>query len=552
MPPNANKPRVVLVRPRDLGSVPPGAPVQDPLGVGYLASALRARGYEVYLLDAHALGVDTATLAACALALDPDLVGLSLHSFADYKHCVEFSRILRAGSRAVCVWGGEHATYNARRILEQHPEVDAVVLGEGEATVVEMAESVNGDGFGTRPIAGAFVRLRDGGIADGGHRPSVSDLDAIPRPAKDIVETALLRDEPVSLSLLTGRGCTHSCTFCTAHDFMRLAGGKVWRRQSPRRVVDEIVDLKRRYLGHPRVHPVIQFQDVIFLGTSTAAKHWVEDFIAEMRARSLSVPFYCMVRADAIIANEGVLRDLVDVGLWSVEMGIETGVDRILQLYNKLNAVSDNVLAVELMRKHGVTFDASGYIMFDPRMTLEEVRENARYLEWYGAATWDFFVTRLQLYPGTAVRAELVAQGRFDDEGKIDKTSGYLFEDERVEAVASYAYYYDIRIRKLDLLLRDAKAHAAQSVRAGDAPRELVTSAIRLVHRTYCDHLLHLCDLAERGALADEAGPSIAKFMARVDTLTELLAGVLHAVSGPITALHEPEPSYAFAAAAPV
>ena len=106
MPANVDNPRVALVRPRDLGSVPPGAPVQDSLGVGYLASALRSQDYEVYILDAHSLGVDTATLAACTIALDPDVVGLSLHSFADYRHCVEFSQILRANSQAVCVWGG--------------------------------------------------------------------------------------------------------------------------------------------------------------------------------------------------------------------------------------------------------------------------------------------------------------------------------------------------------------------------------------------------------------------------------------------------------------
>ena len=188
---------------------------------------------------------------------------------------------------------------------------------------------------------------------------------------------------------------------------MRLAGGKVWRRQSPRRVVDEIVELKQRYLQNPLVHPVIQFQDVIFLGTSTAARGGGRLHRRDA-ARSLSVPFYCMVRADAIIANEGLLRDLVDVGLWSVEMGIETGVDRILELYNKLNAVSDNVLAVELMRKHGVTFDASGYIMFDPRMTLDEVRANARYLE-CDARHVGLLRDPLQLDPGTAVRAELIA-----------------------------------------------------------------------------------------------------------------------------------------------
>ena len=95
---------------------------------------------------------------------------------------MEFSQILRANSQAVCVWGGEHATYNARRILEQHPEVNAVILGEGEATVVEMVASVKSEEFGKSPIVGAVLRLGDGSsIVDGGNRPSVTDLDAISR-----------------------------------------------------------------------------------------------------------------------------------------------------------------------------------------------------------------------------------------------------------------------------------------------------------------------------------------------------------------------------------
>ena len=78
-------------------------------------------------------------------------------------------------------------------------------------------------------------------------------------------------------------------------------------------------------------------------------------------------------------------------------MGIEAGVDRILGLYNKLNSSDDNQRAVSLMRKLGITFDASGYIMFDPRMTLDELRQNARHLSRFGASTWDFFVTRLMI-----------------------------------------------------------------------------------------------------------------------------------------------------------
>jgi radical SAM superfamily enzyme YgiQ (UPF0313 family) len=561
-----SNPDVVLVRPRDLAAVPPGAPVQDPLGVGFLAAALRRRGYNLLVLDAHSLDLDDAGLVACLADLRPHVVGLSLHSFSDYSHCVAISAGLRSLPEApYCVWGGEHATFHAERILRQHPEVDAVVVGEGEETFCDLIEQVlrarrPADTVGReaqpaghetggqrslkllpvadpdvglppqRPagsILGAVVRAPSGEILHGGFRHAIEDLDTLPEPHKDVVEAALRAGKEVSVSVLTGRGCTHSCRFCTAHDFMRLGGGVVWRRRSPRAVADEVERLAVRYLSQPLVHPVLQFQDVIFLGTSRAARQWVTDYVDELERRNLHIPFYCMARADAIIANREALPRLADIGLWSVEVGIESGVDRILQNYNKLNSADDNEYAVELMRAHGITFDASGFIMFDPFMTLEELRTNARYLTRFGAATWDFFVTRLQLYPGTQVREEMISKGLFDGGEDIGRTSGYVFEDPLVGLVAEHAYYYDMSIRELDLALRDAKAAVANNLRRGVTPYLPLTDAINLVHQTYCNHLLTLTDLAEASKLKAEFPILVSGFLVKVKALTELLHDIL-------------------------
>jgi radical SAM superfamily enzyme YgiQ (UPF0313 family) len=537
--------RVVLARARDFGAVPPGAPVQDPLGVGYLAAALRSRGHEVAVVDAHALNLDDSGVAECVAALQPSVVGLSLHSFADYPHCLTISRALATMTpRPYCIWGGEHATFHAERILRQHAEVDAVALGEGEETMCALVDFALGR---NRPvdagrlrlasrdaegITGAVIRGCDGLPRHGGFRESLSDLDAVPSPHKDVVELALAAGRPVSLSILTGRGCTHRCSFCTAHEFMRLAGGTVWRRRSPKCVVDELQRLVDRYLSNRLVHPVVQFQDVIFLGTSPASRRWVREFVNEMNQRNMRVPFYCMSRADAILGNEDILPELVQVGLWSVEMGIEAGVDRILNLYNKLNSAEDNQRAVMLMRRLGITFDASGYIMFDPRMTLEELRTNARHLARFGAATWDFFVTRLQLYPGTAIRDEMIERGVFTAIDDIGCTVGYAFEDPRVGAVAEHTLYYSMSIRTLDLLLRDAKAEIANAIRARRVAPQVLEDAVTLVHRMYCDHLLALTDCAEAGDIEVEAPMLIERFLSRVETLTQLMRDLLERCNG--------------------
>jgi hypothetical protein len=239
-----------------------------------------------------------------------------------------------------------------------------------------------------------------------------------------------------------------------------------------------------------------------------------------------------MSRADAILGNEDILPELVQVGLWSVEMGIEAGVDRILNLYNKLNSAEDNQRAVMLMRRLGITFDASGYIMFDPRMTLEELRTNARHLARFGAATWDFFVTRLQLYPGTAIRDEMIERGVFTAIDDIGCTVGYAFEDPRVGAVAEHTLYYSMSIRTLDLLLRDAKAEIANAIRARRVAPQVLEDAVTLVHRMYCDHLLALTDCAEAGDIEVEAPMLIERFLSRVETLTQLMRDLLERCNG--------------------
>src|SRR5947207_10124629 len=100
----SSRPHVALVRPRDFKAVPPSAPVQDPLGVGYLAAALRRQLLDVVVVDAHALSLDDKGIVECLKELRPAVVGISLHSFSDYEHCVAISRdIFAMNDRPYCV-----------------------------------------------------------------------------------------------------------------------------------------------------------------------------------------------------------------------------------------------------------------------------------------------------------------------------------------------------------------------------------------------------------------------------------------------------------------
>ncbi len=517
---------VVIVRPWSPAAVPADALVEDSLAAGYLAAQLRADGFHVAVVDAFALGLDDAGTALCAAATMPKLVGISLHSFSDYAHFVEVSRRLRALlPDAYQVVGGEHASFLAREILEEVASVDAVVMGEGELTVLDLARALR-RGRPDRAVPGCMLRAVDGSLVDGGYRHGVEDLDALPWPHKDTIELGLRMGRPIALSLLSGRGCTHKCTFCTANTYLRLGGGITWRRRSAAKVADEFEWLARSYLHRDNVHPMIQFQDVIFLGTSRRSIAWTEQFIAELEQRELAVPFYFMARADAILRNAHLLPRLARCGLASVEVGIETGVDRILEAYNKRNSKEQTMKAIAELNRNAICYDASGFIMFDPDVTLEELRDNARFLRTIGHATWDRYVTRLQVFPGTPIKESLLAAGVLRRDAPLDDVYGYTFADPRVEALSRYAQMYHGSVHELNNLVRAGRAAIAQDHRA-EARDARLEDEVGHVQDLFRDHFLALCDVVQAGGGEDDANAAIARFLSSVAAARVRLGGMI-------------------------
>jgi anaerobic magnesium-protoporphyrin IX monomethyl ester cyclase len=498
------KPDVVLVRPWNHSTAPVGGLVEDSLGVGYLAAALRKNNIKVVIVDAFTLQYSNLDVIDLVMKLNPKLVGFSLHSFADYKHVSEISNgLYEKTSTFYQIAGGEHASYTAQETLKNISSLNAIVISEGEQTITEITEILLS---GKTPdfVMGALVRKADGSIIDGGYRLAIENLDEIPMPEKDIVETALLLNRPVALSMLSGRGCTHRCTFCTAHNFMRLGGGIVWRRRSAKLVVDELEMLYKRYYGKPGVHAMVQFQDVIFLGTSKRAREWTTAFLDEMEARNLVIPFYIMSRSDAVIAHEPQLARLAKHGLSSVEIGIETGVPRILLDYNKENSIGDLKKAIGLLKLNDICFDASGYIMFDPRMTLDELKISADFLFELGHATWDRYVTRLQIFPGTVLRTDLIANGLFDANAAIDDVYAYTFLDKGVELLSKNVYFYDVAIQKLDISIHNARSLAVSLNKQKDETNKYIWELIKLSENIYHRYFHKLISLVENGTFETE------------------------------------------------
>ncbi|MBV8196823.1 MAG: B12-binding domain-containing radical SAM protein, partial [Candidatus Eremiobacteraeota bacterium] len=375
---------------------------QGNLGLGYLASTLRARGYCVEILDFE----DPYEAVRGAIdRLDPVLVGFSL-IFQFYIHRFNklISRLRADGVRAHFTMGGHFPSLSHEHTLRLVPDLDSVVRFEGELTLLELVDAL-GLGQEWREIAGIAYRGADGECIVTAMRPLLRDLDELPYPDRDVAPRMML-GLPTA-QLLASRGCARTCSFCSIHMFYRTAPGKVVRTRKPAEVVREMCML---YDNHGV--RLFLFQDDDFPIFGPVWHRWVREFLGCLRESGLAdrVIWKINCRADAV--DPELFAEMRDAGMFFVYMGLESGTDEGLRTLNKLITVEQNVHAVELLKKLDILFDF-GFMLLEPSTTFDSIFENVRFLRRIvgdGYAPAEF--CRMVPYDGTPIKDQLAREGR--------------------------------------------------------------------------------------------------------------------------------------------
>jgi anaerobic magnesium-protoporphyrin IX monomethyl ester cyclase len=219
-----------------------------PLGLAYVAAALEKANFPVEILDNYLLKKPINYIKHETKRLGPEIVGITCGSVT-YQRCIETAKAVKE-VLPLCkiVVGGWHPSYMPESML-QHPEIDYVIIGEGERAIVELANSITKgeDNSAIAKIPGVACRHK-GKIVKS--EPSlINDLDQIPFPARHLLPMHLylrkmefLDANPVD-TMNVIRGCPYNCTFC---ETKRLWGSKC-RAFSPPRIVDELNHLVDNY-----------------------------------------------------------------------------------------------------------------------------------------------------------------------------------------------------------------------------------------------------------------------------------------------------------------
>ncbi len=383
--------------------------VEFPLAVGYLASYIREFGFDVELWDYTPGGYAEEEYVASLRRAKPEVIGFGCTTPAiiNANKLAEIAR--RALPGIFIIVGGPHTTAIPERTLEEFPAFDAVCIGEGEDTFLEVCERIRANRFlnGTKGLA---HRTRDG-IKVEERRSLIQDLDKLPFPARDLVDFNRYKIAHVSrglsrtfmniMEIMTSRGCPNSCIFCAGH----LNYGHSLRFRSKENILAEVKECIKKY-----------GTEHITINDDTFTLHpQLEGICASFK--ELKLTWDCLTRVNVV--TKEMLQMMVDSGCIRICFGVESGSPRVLKLIKKNITVDQVRRAFSWAHEAGVKLiDGAFMIGSHPNEDKEDIQMTVDLINEIKPHFWS--LTVLVPFPGTEVYRMMKKKGYLKDESWED------------------------------------------------------------------------------------------------------------------------------------
>ncbi|MGB9684696.1 MAG: B12-binding domain-containing radical SAM protein [Candidatus Bathyarchaeales archaeon] len=385
-----------------------GEYLPPPYGIIQLAAYLetKVKNAEIKVLDCNAQKVDWKGLEKEIGAFNPDIVASSaLATCNTYVVARALETAKKVNPNVLTVTGGQHFTVTAQESLEQYPEIDVIVRGEGEETLVELVKNAKKPLTLSR-VKGISFRC-EGKIFHNPNRELIENLEQLPYPGyhfvKDLVDKyhfAAMAGRKAPYALIEGsRGCFHACAFCTQWKHWH---GR-WRGKSSARIADEM-----EYCYNNFGSRFIWLTD-----DNLGSGERVGEIADEILKRHMDeLMWFVQARCDDIVRNEKHLPKLRRSGLRWVLLGVENPNQAILNAYGKNITAEDAKKAVKLLKK----YDIAAHTMFIIGARKDTAKSIANLREFVDELDPDFAIfTILTPFPGTKIFEEAKRNGWIED-----------------------------------------------------------------------------------------------------------------------------------------
>lgn len=330
----------------------------EQLGLQYISACLRQRGHETRLFMDPSVFNDRVVfnqeglerlvsmrgpLVQAVADWKPDLIGLSVVTIV-YPWAKDLGRRFKALLPTVpIIVGGPHAMLAPDVIIEE-PCFDMVCLGEGEAAMAELADSL-AEGRLDSGILDIWFKTAQG-VVKNPLRHLQENLDELPLPDRSIFEPYLNMSD--SLLTMSQRGCIYRCAYCS-HNVVRKnykGKGRYVRRMSPERFIEHLVHFKNLY-----DYKFVRIYDDIF----TYDHEWLQKF-TPLYKKHIGLPFFCLGHPRYL--KEEAVRLIKEAGCRWIQVGVESLNPKTRrEVLNRPESNEEIFEAIRLLEKYELRYE---------------------------------------------------------------------------------------------------------------------------------------------------------------------------------------------------
>lgn len=364
-----------------------------PISLPSIAALIRARGFDVLLIDCMAEELDEKKTISKIQRFNPKLVIINFSTATFTKDTAFTLQLKKILPKTHLTAIGVHVSSLPEQTLIE-TALDSVIRNEPEMTALELANRLNGNER-LKAVSGLSYRGNPT-FVNNPSRDFIANLDSLPFPARDLLKNDRYKmpiyNRPYTL-VITARGCPNNCSFCTANIYY---GSKI-RMRSPENVLDEVEEIIN-------VHKI---KDITFWAdTFTFDKKYVLAICKGIKERRLKFRWMANARVDRV--DPEMLKAMKDSGCQILSFGVESGVQKILNNIGKNITLKKIRQTFSWVRQAGV--ESAAHIIFGLpgeteetiKKTIEFVKEiNPDYIQFYSAIP----------FPGTRFHDEAAKKG---------------------------------------------------------------------------------------------------------------------------------------------
>jgi anaerobic magnesium-protoporphyrin IX monomethyl ester cyclase len=351
-----------------------------PLGILQLAAFLESKipNIDITLLDCQAEQVGWNDLKRRIENIEPDVVVSSaLATCNTYIIIKTLDIIKKIDPDIITIVGGQHFTALANECLINYPEIDFIIRGEGELTLLDLVKIVEQE---KSPIKVDGISFRHGdNIVHNPPRALIHNLDDLPFPGYHFIENnmdkyhfKMMAHNNAGYAMVeASRGCLHKCTFCSQWPYW---GGR-WRSKSPKRIADEMEHIYNEY----DISFLWLTDDNLGLGKRTS------DLCDELIKKGVSdnITWFIQARSDDIVHNKKILPKMRKAGNYWIMAGLERHDDETLTNYHKGIKPADSKLSMDLLKENDIFAQATLIIgdRNDSHHSIQQLRDFVNYVD---------------------------------------------------------------------------------------------------------------------------------------------------------------------------